>query len=90
VAEGLRGLDDRQTLTDYCGPIRLKPVNQIGTADVLAVLKPLWARAPETASRLRGRIETVLGAAQALDDILALLLFFIARRILGAFPFQHL
>jgi hypothetical protein len=56
----------RQTLTDYCGPIRLKPVDQIATADVLAVLKSLWDRAPETASRLRGRIQTVIEAAQAL------------------------
>jgi integrase len=55
----------RQTLTDYCGPIRLKPVDQIATADVLVVLKPLWSRAPETASRLRGRIQAVLDAAQA-------------------------
>ena len=55
----------RQTLTDYCGPIRDTPVNEIATADVLAVLKPLWSRAPETASRLRGRIQTVLDAAQA-------------------------
>jgi hypothetical protein len=54
----------RQTLTDYCGPIRGLPVDQIATADVLAVLKPLWSRAPETASRLRGRIQTVLEAAQ--------------------------
>jgi integrase len=59
----------RQTLTDYCGPIRMKPVNEIATADVLAVLKPLWARAPETASRLRGRIESVLDGARALGHI---------------------
>ena len=32
---------------------------------VLSVLKALWERAPETASRLRGRIETVLDAAKA-------------------------
>jgi hypothetical protein len=38
----------RQTLTDYCGPIRGLPVDQIATADVLTVLKPLWTRAPET------------------------------------------
>jgi hypothetical protein len=55
----------RQTLTDYCGPIRDTRVNEIATADVLTVLKPLWSRAPETASRLRGRIQTVLDAAQA-------------------------
>jgi integrase len=59
----------RQTLTDYCGPIRDTPVNGIATADVLAVLKPLWDRAPETASRLRGRIQTVIEAAQALGHI---------------------
>ena len=46
-----------QTLTSYCAPIRDMPVDQIGTDDILAVLKPLWTRAPVTGSRLRGRIE---------------------------------
>jgi integrase len=32
---------------------------------VLSVLKPLWNEKPETASRLRGRIERVLDAAKA-------------------------
>jgi hypothetical protein len=31
----------------------------------VAVLKPLWLQKPETASRLRGRIEAVLDAAKA-------------------------
>ncbi len=53
------------TLTRYCEPIRAMPVDAIDTEAVLSVLKPLWARAPETASRLRGRIETVLDAARA-------------------------
>jgi integrase len=57
------------TLTRYCAPIRNKPVDAIGTSDVLAVLKPLWARTPETASRLRGRIEVVLNRARALGHI---------------------
>jgi hypothetical protein len=35
----------RQALTDYCGPIRDTPVNEIATADVLAVLKPLCGAA---------------------------------------------
>lgn len=52
------------TLERYCAPIRKKPVNEIGVDDVLLVLKPLWQRAPETASRLRGRIENVLDAAK--------------------------
>jgi hypothetical protein len=35
----------------------------ITTDDVLAVLKPIWQAKAETASRLRGRIEKVLGAS---------------------------
>jgi integrase len=42
-----------------------RPVNEIDTAAVLEVLQPLWTSIPETASRLRGRIETVLDAARA-------------------------
>ena len=53
------------TLTNYCEAIRKTPVDAIDTEAVLSVLKPLWERAPETASRLRGRIEAVLAAAQA-------------------------
>jgi integrase len=53
------------TLTRYCEPIRKTPVDAIDTEAVLSVLKPLWTRAPETASRLRGRIEAVLDAAKA-------------------------
>ena len=52
------------TLRKYAAPIRSKPVNEITTADVLAVLTPIWNDKPETASRLRGRIEAVLASAQ--------------------------
>jgi integrase len=45
--------------------LRARPVNEIDTAAVLEVLQPLWTSIPETASRLRGRIETVLDAARA-------------------------
>jgi integrase len=55
----------RMTLTVYCAPMRSKPVSEITTDDVLAVLKPIWTSKPETASRLRGRIERVLDAAGA-------------------------
>ena len=34
---------------------------------MLEVLQPLWARIPETAQRLRGRIESILDAAKAKD-----------------------
>ena len=47
------------------GSLRAKAVSRITTDDVLAVLAPLWRAAPETASRLRGRIERVLDAARA-------------------------
>jgi integrase len=39
------------------------PVAAIDTPLVLKVLKPMWERIPETASRVRGRIEAVLGWA---------------------------
>ncbi len=56
----------RMTLGDtYCKTIRNKPVDQITTADVLEVLKPVWQKKAETASRIRGRIERVLNAAKA-------------------------
>jgi integrase len=57
------------TLARYCEPIRNMPVDAIDTEAVLSVLQPLWARAPETASRLRGRIETILDAAKARGHI---------------------
>jgi integrase len=59
----------RQTLTDYCAPIRAMPVDAVDTAAVLRVLKPLWTSVPETAARLRGRIESVLDSARALGHI---------------------
>ena len=53
------------TLTKYCASIRSKRVDEIDTEAVLGILQPIWASKPETASRLRGRIEAVLDAAKA-------------------------
>jgi hypothetical protein len=53
------------TLRGYAGALRRLPTHTITTDDVLSVLKPLWNEKPETASRLRGRIERVLDAAKA-------------------------
>ncbi|MBV9516608.1 MAG: DUF4102 domain-containing protein, partial [Hyphomicrobiales bacterium] len=53
------------TLTKYAAPLRSMNLDAIGTDDVLGVLQPLWTSKPETASRLRGRIERVLDAARA-------------------------
>jgi len=53
------------TLTKYAEPLRDIPLDQVTTDDVLRVLKPLWTRVPETADRLRQRIERVIDAAEA-------------------------
>jgi integrase len=53
------------TLQVYAAPLRSLPVDRITTEDVLSVLKPIWKEKPETAARLRGRIERVLDAAKA-------------------------
>ena len=55
----------RSSLETYAAPLRSKPVDTIGTDDILAVLKPIWQKKAETASRVRGRIEKVLDAAKA-------------------------
>jgi integrase len=53
------------TLKTYAANLRPLPVNLIDTAAVLEVLQTVWLEKPETASRLRGRIERVLDAARA-------------------------
>jgi integrase len=55
----------KTTLATYAAPLRDKAVDTITTDDVLAVLKPIWTTKAATASRLRGRIEKVLDAANA-------------------------
>ncbi len=56
----------RNTLASYVYPVMGElPVADIGTAHVLKILEPIWQGKPETASRIRGRIETVLDAAKA-------------------------
>ena len=52
------------TLTKYAAPLRKRLVHSITTEDILAVLTPIWNRTPETAERLRGRLEKVLDAAK--------------------------
>jgi integrase len=59
----------KMTLETYAAPLRSRPVNEIDTEAVLGVLQPLWRTTPETASRLRGRIEAVLDAARAKGHI---------------------
>ena len=54
------------TLALYAYPVLgERPVSSVTTADVLAVIEPIWNVKPETASRVRGRVETVLNFAAA-------------------------
>jgi integrase len=51
----------RNTLSSYAGPIfGSLPVQAVDLALVMKALEPIWKAKPETASRLRGRIEAVL------------------------------
>jgi integrase len=53
------------TLATYAEPIvGALPVQEIDTALVMKVLEPVWTEKPETASRLRGRIEAILNWAR--------------------------
>lgn len=56
----------RNTLATYVYPVIGElPIADVGTAHVLKILEPIWKAKPETASRVRGRIETILDAAKA-------------------------
>jgi integrase len=55
----------RNTLATYAYPVIGRvPVSEIDTPMVLKVLQPIWNTRPETASRVRGRIEVILDAAK--------------------------
>jgi integrase len=58
----------RNTLDTYAHPhFGDISVGAVGTEHVLAALEPIWRTKPETASRVRGRIESVLDYATARD-----------------------
>jgi integrase len=53
------------TLTTYAYPSMGElPINAIDTGLVLGVLEPIWTKKTETASRVRGRIESILDYAK--------------------------
>ena len=57
----------KSTLKTYCYPsIGPLPVEAIGTDHVVKILEPIWASKPETASRVRQRVERVLSWAKVL------------------------
>ena len=68
-AAGWRNAKHRQqwesTLKTYCTPVFGKvSVQAVDVALVMKAVEPIWTAKPETASRLRGRIESVLDWAK--------------------------
>lgn len=59
----------QSSLDTYAAALRYRPVDEIATADILAVLAPIWSTKTATAFRVRGRLELVLDYAQALGRI---------------------
>ena len=57
------------TLGTYAKPMHRIAVDKVTSEHVLGVLKPIWRTIPETAQRLRGRIENVLDSAYAQHGI---------------------
>ena len=58
----------RSTLRDYVHPLIGKvPVAEIGVQHVLKVLNPVWNTKPDTARRIRARLEFVLDYAFAMN-----------------------
>jgi integrase len=56
----------RETVKVYCSPfIGSKPVRDVNKADVIKILDAIWKDKPETANRVRGRIEAILNWAKA-------------------------
>ena len=61
-----------RTLAVYASPVIGKlPVRAVELGHVIKVLEPIWTKKPETASRVRGRIEAVLdwAAARGFRDV---------------------
>ncbi|CAA2105814.1 Prophage CP4-57 integrase [Methylobacterium bullatum] len=54
----------RASLNSHAATLMSRPVDRIDTNDVIAVLDPIWSRLPETAKRVRGRIEVILSMAK--------------------------
>lgn len=54
----------RMTIEVYAAPLHRLKICDIETSHIYGVLKPIWTSKSETASRLRGRIETILDAAK--------------------------
>jgi integrase len=56
----------RNSLREHASKLQGIPVSAVSTHDVMECLQPIWLTKPETANRVRGRIERILSAAKAL------------------------
>lgn len=73
IADVGQGFRNEKTLANwkltlgekYCAKLRKKRVDQATVADVLEALKPVWLEKPETARRMRERLERVFDVAEA-------------------------
>ncbi|HVV40333.1 MAG TPA: Arm DNA-binding domain-containing protein, partial [Nitrobacter sp.] len=57
--------DWKRDIEKRCAVLRPMVIADIGTDDVLEVLRPIWTTRHRTATELRGRIERILDAAKA-------------------------
>lgn len=57
----------RRALEVEAKSLRDLPIDKVGVEEVLKVLRPIWRVKPETAARVRNRIERVLDAGKALS-----------------------
>lgn len=70
IAQMAKGLSNakhakqwQSTIERYAAPILDDPIEAIRTEQVVDLLRPIWTSKPETARRVRGRIERILDAA---------------------------
>lgn len=58
----------QSTIDTYAGPIiGQRAVQDVDTGQIMRILEPIWTKKPETANRLRGRIERVLDWARVME-----------------------
>jgi integrase len=55
----------KSTIKTHAACVYNVPVDEVDVSHVLKILTPIWNEKPETATRLRGRIERILDAARA-------------------------
>lgn len=69
IKSGFKGkntcADWQRDLEVRCKPVRGKRISEIATADVLAIISPMWLTKNRTARETRSRIERVMSAAKA-------------------------